>query len=211
MTQMKSEGYIRCTEAVGSMCSKLMAHIRSKWSGASAICPSDACACAIFLAVDLRTELRLCSGQGYDVAFQALAAVSLFSETVATAQHYWVDVRPRGFQHKVRDTVFEQCRRYTKGRYGSLRGLSGAVRCRNAPCGRNGRGKAEGCPGNRSGSASLSAHLAQLHTSRARLRQQQRRTSQTGPDKHQTEAVRVKGSRLDNVPSSEACSRDIPH
>jgi hypothetical protein len=188
------------------MCSKLMAHIRSKWSGASAVCPFEACACAIFPAVDLRTELRLRSSQSYDVA-----AISLFSDTVATAQHYWVDVRPRGFQHKVRDDVFARWRRYTKGRYRSLRGLSGAVRCRYAPCGRNGRGKAEGCPGNRSGSASLSAHLAQLYPSRARLRQQQRRTSQTGPDKHQTEAVRGKGSRLDNVPSSETCSRDIPH
>jgi hypothetical protein len=71
-------------------------------------------------------------------------------------------------------------------------------------------GKAEGCPGNRSGSASLSAHIAQLHTSRAQLREQQRRTSQTGPDKHQTEPSSVKGSRLENVPSREACSRDIP-
>jgi hypothetical protein len=31
----------------------------------------------------------------------------------------------------------------------------------------------EGCPGNRNGSASLSAHFSRLHTSRAQLRQQQ--------------------------------------
>jgi hypothetical protein len=109
-------GYIRYTEAVEDMCSKLMAHIRSKWSGSDRSMSSGGVmpyACAIWPAVYLYSETRLRSSQSYAVALK-LQWQDQSSATIAATKHDWVYIRPRGAQHKVFDNVVARYRDYTK-------------------------------------------------------------------------------------------------